>query len=472
MAKTKYYNKDTQKWEYAETGCIPVRGTHYWTAQDLKPLHDYISNRVMATAEVCFLTVNVTSNQSDKSVFEGLALSVTYPDGRTAEAVSGDVIAFTEGSVTVQFPEVEGYKRPDNLSVSYAKGNVSETATYLAEEVTVNALVDGEASGEYSYEVSGDNIVCLTGSGTSFTGVTKWLVPHGVTITVTPATVDGYTTSAVTHTASGVTGSVSVEWEEIRFGVFIEDTTGKLWTIDGWDGSATFNSVAVINETHSFGIAMEHIGACDFYQSVEKVKMNLFYGVPFDRTGYESVSDAYSDMDGENNTDLIIAAMGSGSTYAAQKCKAYSFANGKNGYLMAAGEYKMIVDNITEINSAMTKVGGTEVKVGISSSSNVGMWTSTMCTSATFDLDYISGAGTISIYIYNGTFADGYQYGAYQVYTESESFIASGDNTGFSSKMTATDSWSSDLPNNAGWSSIEASCNIGVRPLCRLMSNP
>ena len=258
MAKTKYYNKDTQKWEYAETGCIPVRGTHYWTAQDLKPLRDYVSNRVMSTAEVCFLTVGVTSNQPDKSVFEGLALSVTYPDGRTSEAVPGDVVAFTEGSVTVQFPEVEGYKRPDNLSVAYVKGNVAVTGTYLAEEVTVNALVDGAASGDYSYEVSGDGIVCLTGSGTAFTGVTKWLVPHGVTITVTPATVDGYTTSAVTHTASGVTGSVSVEWKGLPYGVYIQDTTGAWWSTGRWDDSATPICVAVYSaETPPFAIHLE-----------------------------------------------------------------------------------------------------------------------------------------------------------------------------------------------------------------------
>ena len=471
MAKTKYYNKDTQKWEYAETGCIPVRGTHYWIAQDLKPLHDYISNRVMATAEVCFLTVSVTSNQPDKSVLEGLMLSVTLPDGRAAEMAAGSVIAFTEGSVTVQFPEVTGYRKPDNVSVSYAKGSVTQQVTYLAEEVTVNALVDGTASSDYTYEVSGDGIVCLTGSGTSFTGVTKWLVPHGVTMTVTPSSVDGYTTSAVTHTASGVTGSVSVEWSEIRLGVFIEDTTGKLWAIDGWDGSATFNSVAVINETHSFGIAKEHLAACNF-SPMTHVGFGTFNGVTYNRTGYTSITAAYSDMNGEGNTDLIISSQGSGSTYVAQKCKAYSFANGKNGYLMAAGEYKMIVDNITEINSAMTKVGGSEVNVNVKSSSIVGMWTSTLCSSyVTYSTSGLNG-DVSSFDIDEGTFADGYQGLRTIVSTTGGTTYLGGLNSSFSSKLLHSGSWDSEAVTGEGIRTDSVDSKIGARPLCRLMSNP
>lgn len=68
------------------------------------------------------------------------------------------------------------------------------------------------------------------------------------------------------------------------------------------------------------------------------------------------------DYNGESNTDAIIAAQGtSAKYYAAYKCKNYVFPNGKNGYLPTIAELYSMSECITDLNSALTLVGGTEI---------------------------------------------------------------------------------------------------------------
>lgn len=258
---------------------------------------------------------------------------------------------------------------------------------------------------------------------------------------------------------SEFTGESDGDNEVLPEGVFIEDTTGKLWDIDKWDGSATFNSVAVIGDTHSFGISGSHIGACDFSPCTLSDD-GVFYGVDYGLTGYDSVDLAYEDMDGEGNTNIIISSQGTGNTYAAQKCRSHNFPNGKSGYLMAAGEYKMICDNITEINKALEKVGGKKVDINVSSSSIVGMWTSTYCPMT----PYVTAENTymgyyMEFYQVRATYAEGIQLVSFVHPTVDGPYNGVSDS--FNGKFTASVSGYIN-----GMSRV--SSNIGCRPLCSL----
>ena len=262
--------------------------------------------------------------------------------------------------------------------------------------------------------------------------------------------------------------SVSEEDQSSWRGVFIEDTTGKLWETDDWDGSATFNSVAVITDTHSFGIAGYHSTYCDF--SPNKSSSVVSYtGFPYGRTVYSSVSEAYTDMDGEGNTALILESQGQGTKYAAQICDNYTFANGKNGYLMAAGEYKMIVDNLTAINNAMSKVGGTTVQVNVTTSSVVGIWTSTLGGDASYNLymEYNDGSAYyVTLELINPSFAD-----CYWTYDYSADF--SEMNGFYGSTYHRSGKFGVVFPKNTNNSTsyvyADAFKYAGCRPLCRLM---
>jgi hypothetical protein len=92
-------------------------------------------------------------------------------------------------------------------------------------------------------------------------------------------------------------------------------------------------------------------------------------------TDYTNEANAATDFGGVNNTSKIIAAIGNSNDgyrdgTAAGDCAAYTFPNGKTGYLGAAGEWEVARQNKEDLNSALTLIGGTTMKEGY-------YWTST-----------------------------------------------------------------------------------------------
>lgn len=74
-------------------------------------------------------------------------------------------------------------------------------------------------------------------------------------------------------------------------------------------------------------------------------------------------SVALNDYAGPANTKLL-------SGPAAEACKNYLFPNGANGYLPALGELQVLYTYKTEVNSALSKIGGTQITVSY-------LWSST-----------------------------------------------------------------------------------------------
>lgn len=105
-------------------------------------------------------------------------------------------------------------------------------------------------------------------------------------------------------------------------------------------------------------------------------------------------SAAIKDFTGLSNTQLIIEQHGlvpftqthegcssllnnDANQYAASYCQQYIFRNGKTGYLGAAGEIYTIWQNITLIDQALEKIGGTVMKHTGSTEKAVAVRTST-----------------------------------------------------------------------------------------------
>lgn len=141
-------------------------------------------------------------------------------------------------------------------------------------------------------------------------------------------------------------------------GVYIQDTTGRLWTSSSWNNSATANGVAVIAST------------CKFVISLDKNK-----GMRIDTSGSASVLDGYlsayasaaaaaEDFEGIKNTNKIISAFGNDTNEAAGYCANYTFPNGQKGYLGSAGEWQVVLDNKTAIESCLTQIGGSSIIEG------------------------------------------------------------------------------------------------------------
>ena len=83
--------------------------------------------------------------------------------------------------------------------------------------------------------------------------------------------------------------------------------------------------------------------------------------------------DAMNDYNGKANTEAIIKALGENAP-AAFICTNFTFKNGKNGYLMSAGEAKEIYSNKTEISSLFDLLNASS-----DFSKSDTWWTSTQC---------------------------------------------------------------------------------------------
>lgn len=145
-------------------------------------------------------------------------------------------------------------------------------------------------------------------------------------------------------------------------GIYIYDTDGRFTLPENWN--TTNNSKAV-------GVAIL-TDDCRFIVAKEDAKSSYVYwgGYGTDIStlmNYTDAASAATDFDGVNNTAKIIAAIGNSNDdsrdgTAAGDCAAYTFPNGKTGYLGAAGEWQVARQNKEDLNSALTLIGGTTMK--------------------------------------------------------------------------------------------------------------
>ena len=145
-------------------------------------------------------------------------------------------------------------------------------------------------------------------------------------------------------------------------GLYIYDTDGNFTLPDNWDTANNSKAVGVAILTDD----------CRFVVAKEDAKSSYLrwggYGTDISTlTNYTDAANAATDFDGVNNTAKIIAAIGNSNDgyrdgTAAGDCAAYTFPNGKTGYLGAAGEWQVARQNKEDLNSALTLIGGTTMK--------------------------------------------------------------------------------------------------------------
>lgn len=180
-----------------------------------------------------------------------------------------------------------------------------------------------------------------TGRNTYNTGKNMLIVPAGAT---------GYD--------EGYWGSVLLKSAKCGFtiarGVFIQHINGILYTNNEWTSSGysneQANGVAVLSDECSFVIAKSQTSSTLIWGG---------YGITISDIITSNLSNsAILDYDGLNNTKKIIAQLGAGNAPSAEACTAYTFPNGKKGYLPSLGEGKILANNISAIRSAILLIGG------------------------------------------------------------------------------------------------------------------
>ena len=150
---------------------------------------------------------------------------------------------------------------------------------------------------------------------------------------------------------------------EVPNGVYIQDTDGVLWQEAAWDGSATPNGIAVVADECRFVIALDEESSICIDSVGDYVDLSL--------PVFSKDSEAIADYLGKSNTEVIVSVYGYDTNEAGGFCVNFTFPNGEQGYLGAAGEWEIVRVNKFEIEKCMTKAGGVTLE------GNYQYWTST-----------------------------------------------------------------------------------------------
>ena len=195
-------------------------------------------------------------------------------------------------------------------------------------------------------------------------GGTSLNVKVGTQVTVTPDAIGNITSEPQTFTWQGLTHECNFVFAKDA-GVYIQHVNGSLhteaeWTAGGYANSDA-NGVAVIGSDNSFVIAKEDA-------SSSTLRWGGYGKTVPDIVTSTSTATAALDYDGVGNTPKIIEYLAGTNdgrvdgAPAAEACAAYTFPNGKKGYLPALGELQGAYNNKSAVVSAMTLIGGTAIK--------------------------------------------------------------------------------------------------------------
>lgn len=156
-----------------------------------------------------FVNIQLLTNQAEHSNLNGAVLTMSYETYSKQYTWDGREITFSVPAhvgCTIEFPEVEGYKKPDNITFVAVEGN-SRTieAEYKAELVKVNVTSsNGSAVSGATLTINGKQ---QTWNGTEI----RQLVPFGTRYSVVAGAVSGFgTPSTQTFTAQNPEREVSV----------------------------------------------------------------------------------------------------------------------------------------------------------------------------------------------------------------------------------------------------------------------
>ena len=115
------------------------------------------------------------------------------------------------------------------------------------------------------------------------------------------------------------------------------------------------------------------IGVVSYVNGSKRIAINLDhtskewggYGTDIPGLTNYSSSPHNSDFDGKSNTSKIVSALGSGTSYAAGYCNAYSKGGVSGWYLPAQGElYASVWTNKSTVNAGLSAAGGTSIQNG------------------------------------------------------------------------------------------------------------
>jgi hypothetical protein len=295
------------------------------------------------------LKVNILSNQEGDSVINNVKAIVKY--GETSVQVNnGDIIALPLNvAVSITFPDVAGYKKPETISYTHTSGSYEKSGTYQTEIVSVTLSADNGKS------VNGQ-IVTINGTQHTWNGTAiTQKVAFGVNYSVSVNDKSGYIKPSIKDfTANQNNRNLSFIYKAIPLGVYIQGVSGEIYTKDEWTNQETPNGILVSTNEKKFVIALN-----DSVDDLVYWKHNVGTDPVPGLSEITSESDAKIDLDGESNTNILLTEYSNRVELvpAAYYAGNFIFPNGKKGYLGSAGEWQIVADNKSKIIDCFRLVG-------------------------------------------------------------------------------------------------------------------
>lgn len=366
------------------------------------------------------VTVKVTSSVSGITV-AGTKITVYQNNSKTGTSYtlgSDGTTAFNiERGVfyTVEFPDKNGCKSIPSESYTATGGEREIAVKYEAydendvEEVTVN--VRKRTSGAYSaWEGATVHVKIGTAAATDMTtdsnGQVEFSVQLGQSyiVSMDKDSSGGYYIYKgeyeKNYTAKTTNRVVWMTWYEYRTGVFLVDSNMVEYTAAEWDSAgktasdAKLIKVATQNLSENGGIVYMDIDglAAQSYPSKQwatgAMQSTSISGVPNDRKNSNY-------FNGQASTDIMIAACedAGAEAPAASYCKEQTLTVGTTaltGYLPACGQWEEVWANRGDVDTLLTKVKGSSVKLLSKYTTN--KWTSTQRNASTA-MDFSASPG-------------------------------------------------------------------------------
>lgn len=301
------------------------------------------------------VNLTLTTNQATHDALVGKVVHAKYAteDGQyTWEGETLTIKIPKYAAYTVELPEVEGYRKPGNFGYTAVGGNTRNiTVSYDTELLTVTVSCEVASVDLTGQQVTINGVVYQTPSDRTI--VVK--IPFGKTYDIVASARAGFDTpKKLSFTSGQATRNVSLVYKKIILGVFILGTDGTLYSAEKWDQpNSSAVGVAVLTDECKFMIS-KGPSYSSYWSNGTLKKVD---GVTTTKISY----DAERDYKGVQNTAKIISEYGMNLTYAAQQCSSFTFNNGKKGYLGAAGEWMKVFNNLSEVNTCMSIIGGEKI---------------------------------------------------------------------------------------------------------------
>lgn len=274
-----------------------------------------------------------------KVVADGTTLLNTTWQGRTST-----VQVAMEATYTVEVGAVTDYYLPISSTSGIAAPGVTYLHTFNYQTEMVTVTVTGCEDKQPTIAINGKN---YTWTGTAI----KAKVATNTSYQIIGFQVNQFQAPIKGFTAINGTRSVVLEYSTAN-GVYIASTDGTFILPENWNTS---------NNTKALGVAV-FSDNCHFIIAPEDAcSSTCWWGTPDTElsgaTNTSIFADAIADFNGETNTEAIIAE-DSATNKAADYCKAYTFKNGKSGYLPAFGELYVAYQNRSALATALATISG------------------------------------------------------------------------------------------------------------------